>query len=48
MVEMKVLTLIVTGATTPSFLVLEPIERPVRTGLSRIVPICVGPHETLS
>ena len=48
MVEMKVLTLIVTGAQTPSYLVLQPIEELVSEGKSRIVPISVGPHEALS
>ena len=45
MVEMKVLTLIVTGVGSPSFLVLQPLEEPVSEGKSRVVPICVGPHE---
>lgn len=48
MVEMKVLTLIVMGAGSPSFLVLEPIEEHVGEGKSRVVPICVGPTEALS
>ena len=45
MIEMKVLTLIVTGVGSPSFLVLQPIEEPVSEGKSRVVPICLGPHE---
>lgn len=45
---MKVLTLIVTGVATPSFLVLQPLEEPASPGKSRVVPICIGPHETLS
>ena len=48
MIEMKVLTLIVTGAGAPSFLVLEPIEEPAAEGKSRVVPICVGGPEALS
>ena len=47
MVELKVLTLILTGANAPSFLVLQPLEKPVAEGKSRIVPICVGPNEAL-
>ena len=48
MVELKVLTLIVTGAGSPSFLVLEPLEEPASEGKSRVVPICVGGPEALS
>ena len=48
MVELKVLTLVMTGMGTPSFLVLQPIEEPASEGKSRVVPICVGPHEALS
>ena len=48
MVETKVLTLIVTGAGTPSFLVLEPIEEHVSEGKSRVVPICIGAPEAMS
>ncbi|MBQ9000773.1 MAG: bifunctional nuclease family protein [Eggerthellaceae bacterium] len=47
MVEVKVLTLIVTGGGSPSFLVLEPIEEHVSEGKSRVVPICVGGYEAL-
>ncbi len=47
MVELKVLTLIVTGMGSPSFLVLQPIEEPTSEGKSRVVPICVGPSEAL-
>ena len=47
MVEVKVLTLIVTGGGSPSFLVLEPIEERVSEGKSRVVPICVGGYEAL-
>lgn len=47
MVELKVLTLIVTGPGAVSFLVLQPVEEPVGEGKSRVVPICVGPHEAL-
>ena len=47
MVELRVLTLIVTGAGSPSFLVLQPVEEPVSEGKSRVVPICVGPNEAL-
>lgn len=48
MVELKVLTLIVTGMGSPSFLVLQPLEEPVSEGKSRVVPICVGPNEALA
>ena len=48
MVELKVLTLIMTGMGSPSFLVLQPIEESVSEGKSRVVPICVGPNEALS
>ena len=48
MVEVKVLTLIVTGMGSPSFLVLQPVEELVSEGKSRIVPICVGPTEAMS
>ena len=48
MVEMKVLTLIVTGIGSPSYLVLQPVEEPVSEGKSRVVPICVGPHEAFA
>ncbi len=47
MVELKVLTLIVTGQNAPSFLVLQPLEEPAAEGKTRVVPICIGPHETL-
>lgn len=47
MVELKVLTLIVTGTGSPSFLVLQPLEELVSEGKSRVVPICVGPAEAL-
>lgn len=47
MVELKVLTLIMTGPTSPSYLVLEPLEEKVAEGKSRVVPICVGPTEAL-
>lgn len=47
MVELKVLTLIVTGMGSPSFLVLQPIEESVAEGKSRVVPICIGPHEAM-
>ena len=45
MVEMKILTLISTGVGMPSFLVLQPLEKPVSEGKSRVVPICIGPYE---
>lgn len=48
MVELKVLTLIVTGMGSPSFLVLQPIEEHASEGKSRVVPICVGPNEALT
>ena len=48
MIELKVLTLIMTGMGSPSFLVLQPIEELVSEGKSRVVPICVGPSEALS
>ena len=47
MVELKVLTLIVTGMGSPSFLVLQPLEELASEGKSRVVPICVGPPEAL-
>ena len=47
MIELKVLTLIVTGMGSPSFLVMQPMEEPVAEGKSRVVPICVGPHEAM-
>lgn len=47
MVELKVLTLIVTGMESPSFLVLQPIEELASEGKSRVVPICVGPFEAM-
>ena len=48
MVELKVLTLIMTGPQSPSFLVLKPVEEPVSDGKSRVVPICVGPNEAFA
>ena len=48
MIELKVLTLIVAGAQSPSFLVLEPDEPHVVEGKSRVVPIAVGPVEALN
>lgn len=48
MVQLKVLTLIVTGSNSPSFLVLQPIEDLVSEGKSRVVPICVGPPEAMA
>lgn len=48
MVELKVLTLIVTGMQSPSFLVLQPIEKLVCKGKSRVIPISVGPYEALA
>lgn len=48
MVELKVLTLIVMDPGNPSFLVMEPVEAPVSEGKSRVVPICVGPHEAMT
>lgn len=48
MVEAKILTLIVLGNDSPSFLVLEPIEQHASTGKSRIVPICIGSKEAAS
>lgn len=48
MVELKVLTLIVTGMGSPSFLILQPIEELVSEGKSRVVPICVGPPEAMA
>lgn len=48
MVELKVLTLIVMDPGNPSFLVMEPLEPPVSEGKSRVVPICVGPHEAMT
>ena len=47
MIELKVLTLIVTGMGSPSFLVLQPLEELAGEGKSRVVPICVGPNEAL-
>ena len=47
MVELKVLTLIMTGFESPSILVLRPLEEPASEGKSRVVPICVGPSEAL-
>lgn len=48
MVELKVLTLIVTGANAPSFLVMQPKEELVSEGKSRVVPICVGMPEAMA
>ena len=48
MVELKVLTLIVTGFGSPSYLVLQPLEELVAEGKSRVVPICIGPNEAIS
>lgn len=48
MVELKILTLIMTGMDSPSFLVLQPVEELAGEGKSRVVPICVGPSEALS
>lgn len=48
MVELKVLTLIVTGANAPSFLVLRPKEDVASEGKSRVVPICVGMPEAMA
>lgn len=48
MVELKVLTLIMTGMGSPSFLVLQPVEDPTSEGKSRVVPICVGPTEAMA
>lgn len=48
MVELKVLTLIMMDPGNPSFLVMEPLEAPVSEGKSRVVPICVGPHEAMT
>lgn len=44
MIPLRVLTLIVTGPSHPSVLVLEPIEES-HPGKSRIVPIWIGPNE---
>ena len=46
MVELKVLTLIVTGMGSPSFLVLQPQEE-MAPGMARVVPICVGSTEAM-
>lgn len=48
MVEVRVLTLIVMNPGNPSFLVLEPLEDHASEGMSRVVPICIGPHEAVS
>lgn len=48
MIELKVLTLIVMSTGNPSFLVLEPLEQHISEGKSRVIPICIGPHEALS
>lgn len=48
MVELKVLTLIMTGPGSPSFLVLQPIEELASEGKSRVVPICIGPNEAIA
>ena len=48
MVELKVLTLIMTGPGSPSFLVLQPVEELASEGKSRVVPICIGPSEAIS
>lgn len=48
MVELKVLTLIIVNPGNPSFLVLEPVEEKAVEGRSRVIPICIGPHEALS
>jgi len=48
MVELKVLTLIVTGPSAPSFLVMQPKEELVSEGKSRVIPICVGMPEAMS
>lgn len=48
MVEMNVLTLIVMNPGNPSFLVLEPQEKHVSEGKSRVVPICIGMHEAMA
>ncbi len=44
MVPLRVLTLIVTGPTQPSILVLEPVEDSPE-GKSRIIPIWIGTQE---
>ncbi|HAM14463.1 MAG TPA: bifunctional nuclease family protein [Eggerthellaceae bacterium] len=48
MVQLKVLTLIVTSVGSPSFLVLQPIEESASEGKSRVVPICVGFTEAMA
>ncbi|MBE6473649.1 MAG: bifunctional nuclease family protein [Coriobacteriaceae bacterium] len=48
MVELKVLTLIVTGPSAPSFLVMQPKEELVSEGKSRVIPICVGMPEAMA
>ena len=48
MIELRVLTLIMTGMGSPSFLVLQPIEELASEGKSRVVPICIGPSEAIS
>mgnify|MGYP002627137394 CR=1 FL=1 len=48
MIELKVLTLIMTGMGSPSFLGLQPIEELASEGKSRVVPICIGPSEAIS
>lgn len=48
MVELRVLTLIVTGPSAPSFLVMQPKEELVSEGKSRVIPICVGMPEAMA
>lgn len=48
MVELKVLTLIMTGPGSPSFFVLQPVEELASEGKSRVVPICIGPNEAIA
>ena len=48
MVPMNVLTLVAAAAPSPSILVLQPDEKPVEHGKSRVVPIYVGVVEALN
>lgn len=45
MVPVNVLTLIVSNASSPSIIVLQPVEDTPQQGKFRIVPIWIGTHE---
>lgn len=47
-VPVKILTLIASTAPAPSIIVLQPIEKPVSEGKSRVVPIYVGAAEAMN